>query len=354
MKRQRIRSILAAIVMLIVIFDTKTATEGVRSGISVCLEAVIPSLFPFIILSKYLNAGMIGQRFRLISPFAKLCAIPDKLESILAIGLIGGYPVGAQAIADAHTKKHISRACGSRLLGFCNNAGPAFIFGMAAHLFQQGKLGWIAWLIQVLSALYVGIILPGTADVLEGEINQNSSSIITALETGVRSMAVICGWVILFRILVSYLDQYSVIQNPIIKSVIVGFLELSNGCLSLDNISSYSSRFILLNAMLSFGGICVWMQTGSAAKNLSQKWFYSGKILQCLFSMFVAAFLQPFLFEDETLQCRNVIMLCCLTFLIIETVLLKRKKVVALLDGILYNYGKKQEMGFEHVVPQEN
>lgn len=354
MKKQYMRSILAAGLMLIVVLDTKTAAAGVRTGVTVCLETVIPSLFPFIVISKYISAGMVGHKIGILSSVAKLCGIPDKLESILGIGLIAGYPVGAQAVADAYAQGQISRKCANRLLGFCNNAGPAFIFGMAASLFPHSKAGWVTWLIQILSALYVGIILPGQADTLEGKYRENTASITTALETGVHSMAVICGWIVLFRVFLSYLDRYFVIPNAIVKSAVIGFLDLSNGCLSLSNVSFLSCRFVLLNAMLSCGGICVWMQTGSVTKELSQKWFYIGKALQCLFSIFTAAFFQPFLFGEEVLKHRGLILICSLIFLLIGTFLFTRKKVVALFGKILYNNRKKQEMRFAHVIPQEN
>ena len=95
MKGQRkiITGILAALAMLMIILDTKTAIQGSREGIRLCLQTVIPALFPFFILSGIVNNFLWGKHLPLLHPLAALCKIPKGSESLLVLGLIGGYPV---------------------------------------------------------------------------------------------------------------------------------------------------------------------------------------------------------------------------------------------------------------------
>ena len=49
-KKQLWTGIAASMGMLVLILDGKTALEGARQGIELCLRTVVPSLFPFFLL----------------------------------------------------------------------------------------------------------------------------------------------------------------------------------------------------------------------------------------------------------------------------------------------------------------
>ena len=49
MKQRDRTSILAALGMIVLILDAKTALSGAREGIDLCMRTVIPALFPFFI-----------------------------------------------------------------------------------------------------------------------------------------------------------------------------------------------------------------------------------------------------------------------------------------------------------------
>ena len=50
-RRQRFSGLAALLGMILLILDGKTAVAGAQEGITLCLKTVIPSLFPFFILS---------------------------------------------------------------------------------------------------------------------------------------------------------------------------------------------------------------------------------------------------------------------------------------------------------------
>jgi hypothetical protein len=110
----------ASIGMIVLILDTKTVLSGARDGITLCAYTVIPSLFPFFLFSVLLNHILLSGDLRFLHPLGKLTGIPTGAEPLLLIGLIGGYPVGAQCISDAYRNKCISRTDAHRMLGFCS------------------------------------------------------------------------------------------------------------------------------------------------------------------------------------------------------------------------------------------
>ena len=119
-------------ILLLLILDTNTATEGATAGLELCLKVIIPSLFPFFVVTAYLNGALLGQNIPFIHKIANSLHIPNGGDSILLLGLIGGYPAGAQLVTQSYHSHQINSRTGKILLGYCNNAGPALIFGLSA------------------------------------------------------------------------------------------------------------------------------------------------------------------------------------------------------------------------------
>lgn len=285
--------IVAAIGISLLILDSKTALAGAQSGVELCIRTVIPSLFPFFLFSILLTTSLMGRRIRILRPLCRLCRIPDGAESILIAGFLGGYPVGAQCVSQAYDAGHLPHADAQRLLGFCNNCGPAFLFGMAGALFSQWWAPWALWGIHVISSLCVGVMIPGKAGVCSVH-RKTTVSPVQALNQSVRIMAGVCGWVVIFRVIISFLDRWFLWYLPIEAQVAIsGLLELSNGCVALYRISDTNLRFILCAGILGFGGICVTMQTRSVVSaRLNQRLYFPGKILHCCISLVLASLLQ--------------------------------------------------------------
>lgn len=90
-KKRTAAAIAAALAMLLLILDSRTAMEGVRDGIDLCIRTLIPSLFPFFIFSGLLTAAMNGRPIGILRPVCRLCGIPEGAESLLAVGFL--YPI---------------------------------------------------------------------------------------------------------------------------------------------------------------------------------------------------------------------------------------------------------------------
>lgn len=351
MKSRYMKMLFATALLILLLTDLDPAINGIRQGINMCLCSVIPSLLPFLIVTKYLTGQLYGTRIPILSKLGVWCGIPEGMESILCIGLIGGYPMGAQLVTDAWEKKLLNQETAERMLGFCNNAGPAFIFGVCAALFPSLKISWCILLIQILSSLCCGGILPGKSRETAARIQCKNISFVHYFETTLVTMGRICGWILCFRVAMSYVEAYVPIVNPIVRAVVFGFLELTNGCVSLRDIPLVYMRFIIVNGMLSFGGMCVWMQSAGTVKGLSLKWFSVGKILQSILSISFAIIMGKFLFKTEA----NVLPLgvFILSAMVIAGVLCW-KKVVAFLRSMLYNNQKNGKKRYHYAVSQEN
>lgn len=296
--------------MLVLILDGRTALAGASEGISICLNTLIPSLFPFILLSILLAGSLSGQEISILRPVAKWCQIPMGTESLLAIGFLGGYPVGAQNVALLHRAGQLSNQQATRMITICNNAGPAFIFGILGPMFTSPVTLWLLWLIHISSALLVGIVLPGNRDEPAVFPLPRGIRLTEALAQSVRTMALICGWVLLMRMTISFLQRWLLWLLPVLFQIILaGMLELANGCLQLESIACEGLRFILASAFLALGGICVMLQTASVIEGISMSLYFPGKLLQCAVSMLLACGAQSLLPTSQRYPCGMIVLI---------------------------------------------
>lgn len=335
MRKRVLLGLFGAIGMLMLILDSKTAGLGAAEGLDLCLRTVIPALFPFFFLSNLLTSALIGQKSRILRPLGRLCRIPEGSECLLLLGFLGGYPTGAQGVAGAYADGQLSRKDAARMLSFCSNVGPSFLFGIGSRCFGLGTL-WALWAIHILSALLTGILIPGESG-SPAAISGKNLTVPQALDRAVKTMAKVCGWVVLFRILTAFLDRWFLWLLPIPARVgVLGVLELTIGCTSLREITSPELRFVLASVLLALGGLCVLLQTSSVIRDLPLSNYLRGKALQALFSLLLSGL---YVQLSRSLGFMAVPVVFLLVFL--SVFLLKAKKGVAFSGKKLYNGAKE-------------
>ena len=132
----------------------EVSAQAARDAMLLCAQTLIPSLFPFFVLSSLLIAcGASELLSALLSPLMRpLFGLSGTGAAALALGLCGGYPVGARTAAELVENGALSRDEGERLLAFCNNAGPGFLLGVCgAGVFSSSRAGAALYLIHLSS-----------------------------------------------------------------------------------------------------------------------------------------------------------------------------------------------------------
>ena len=161
---------------ILVIFS-ETASSAATESLRLCVGTVIPSLFPFLVVSALITSSGAGNVIgKLISvPFEKLFGIDKNCAVLFLIGNLSGYPAGAAAAANLVTSGQTERENASRALAFCNNTGPAFLItGIGARILSDKSLGVIIWISLLLTSVLCGIIMKWTAAKTRTKAVQNS------------------------------------------------------------------------------------------------------------------------------------------------------------------------------------
>ena len=303
--------------MLVLILDAKLVLEGAVEGIRLCLWTVLPSLFPFFVVS-ILISNSLGS------------------GSALLMGYLGGYPIGAQGVMQAYSYGKLSKKDAQRMLAFCNNAGPAFIFGMVSQLFDSIAVGWYLWLITILSSIFVAASAPGKCT-RQNRIaaERKPISFPQVIADAVKAMSNVCAWVLLFRIVLTLL-QTRVFhgKDSLLQTILFGFLELSNGVVQAASAEDPRIRFVLCAVFLSAGGFCVAMQTHSVTRGLGLHTYLGGKALQTVYALLLSLAAMPAVFPKSSTAVSLISALVCAGLLLLFRFL---KKGIAFSEKIVYN-----------------
>ena len=142
-------------------------SAAVKEGMGLCYNVIIPSLFPFFILtSLVISLGLAGYLGRLMEPIMRpLFRLPGACAAPLALGFVGGYPVGARAALTLYENGQCTKTEAERLLAFCNNSNPVFLVSvLGVGVFGSVRAGVYLWLIHILSALLTGLLFRGTRE----------------------------------------------------------------------------------------------------------------------------------------------------------------------------------------------
>lgn len=285
--------------------------EAARNGLSLCAQVMIPSLFPFFVLSNlFVLRGYHQYISALLRPvMMPLFGVHANASGALALGAIGGYPIGAATAMRLYDKKELNSAETARILAFCSNAGPGYIFGVIGlGLFENARTGALVYAVHLLSAVLVGIgfhLWSGDVSAPDmcrrekclNEVSDSFSiSVVEAVRSAAGSMLNVCAFLVFFSVMLAFLQTSpfwalpTVLLTHVFKlepsaaaSILDGILELSSGIGHLDAVqNTYEALLSISSFLLGWGGLCVHFQVLSltGTRPIPMRQYFIGKLLQ--------------------------------------------------------------------------
>lgn len=261
--------LMTIIMMILFVIFPSIQIKGAINGLLVCSDVIIPSLFPFTVLSLFLfGSGFISRLEPIIEKAANLIfKISGRNLSVFLVSFIGGFPVGARLIEEEFNKGNIDKKLGENMLGYCVNSGPAFIIiGVGSALLNSKELGIMLFIANFIASVFIAFLLRFN----NKEIMKNSSVIknaeplsdvfVEATAKASSSIIGICGFVILFSTLIGVIKEIPI--PSVIKDIICALLEVTNGTII------YSKNVYIIAFLLGFAGFSVHFQILSVTKTL--------------------------------------------------------------------------------------
>lgn len=282
-------------VLVYLLLMPKATSVSVINSINSCLYGVIPSLFCFIVLSKLIaNSGfayIISKPFGNL--FSRFSGIPGIGFSIYIFSFLSGYPSGVIASGELYKNHILSKEDTEWLSAISNNTGPALpVILIGGHILNNVKLGIIIYVIQIISSVTACYILRKNAvfreNVYPDLYNKNLLSAITnSVEGGIKSTAIMCGYIILFNVMGDAL--INTFGNSDFLQLVRPFIEIVSGCSALARYNS-SLVFVIISTAVSFGGICVHMQSAAvmSSYNISTSIHTKFKLTEALCAFIIS------------------------------------------------------------------
>lgn len=257
--------------------------DGAVNGINYCLYTLIPSLFPFMVLSAFvIKSGISNLLGKLLQPITKfLFYLPGSAGSVIIMSMVGGYPIGARGCMSLLEQGAITQKQAQRMLCFCVNAGPAFIISVVGGvLLQNALMGLLLFLSQVAAMLAIGIVLGMIARIRKEECktfviteHPSGSPLVESTLDASHGLLNMCSFVVLFTAILSLLRATGIAQwicqmllhlhlpASISASLLSLVTEITGGCV---DVTSLHAPVTLLAFGLGFGGFCVHFQIFAA------------------------------------------------------------------------------------------
>lgn len=329
--RQRLLTLVGAGVCLFLLyFSVRSSAVSIaagKRGLELCAGVVIPSLFPFFVFSGLaVRCGLIGAAGRFMAPAGRvLFRAPPSVTPVILMSMLSGSPVGASALCALLETGEIDKTECQRFLPLCSLASPAFILGSLAALLQNSTLALMLYAVHVGSNLLLGFLYSRAFPRQQGRRAQKrpaapvrekfSQSFVLALKNAVTAILQVCGFVIIFCVIVAFLDASGIKGAAcalgarllplddgyaLCAGLFDGFFEMSSAC---AGIATSSLSPVLKSALCAFSlswlGLSIHCQimTFTAGHGLRMGRYFAYKLVHALIS---AALVFPcfYLFPD--------------------------------------------------------
>ncbi len=281
-------TILSVMGMAALLLCSSAAAEGVRTALKNSAGILIPSLFPFMVLSSLLMRSMGGTSAGPVrnAVMMRVFRLPGEAMPAVILSFLGGFPVGARCVRILYDSGRLTRGQACRMMCFCVCSGPAFLItGVGTLLLHNTGLGVILYLSQVFSGLIIGIIAgrtdvsscadpavkaPPSASLTDSPFCRSfTEAFISSCTDGAEAVFQLTAMVCIFGALTSAAKQAGVgslvcsilrFSGADLPFAMSGFDILTEVTAACSQISKCGGGLWLFAFAAGFGGLCVHLQ----------------------------------------------------------------------------------------------
>lgn len=281
MFRRNLVPILILLLICFFILKPATVSEGAFNGLKIWVNNIIPFLFPMSVLSNILlKYNFIYRAFEKFS-FISEKILKNKYAMIpYFISFVSGYPSGAMSINTMLENKRINGDEANYLIPFTNNCSFQFIVGALAYsMLNDFSLFKFIAIPHFTAAIILSFCIKNKTSykikkniIVQAPVTFHQAFSLSIYKS-IISILSVGGVIVIFSVFSNFFNDtltslsttisLSSHTKDIIYSLIVGALELTNGC-SIISSSSYvplELKLIIINFLVSFSGMSVIFQT---------------------------------------------------------------------------------------------
>lgn len=274
---------------------SELCAEGVRYGIELSVSKLIPSLFPFLVISDIIvRSGACDALTRLLGgAFSAIFGMSREGALPFFLGMMLGFPIGIRSAISLYESGRISRAELLRLSLFTSIPSPAFLISAVGEgLFGSWSFGLTLYFIAIFVSIVIGMLSRFFFSEYEGEyfcIRRSESRsfvgvgvFLDAVSSSAMSLLSISAFVVFFSMLCEVLEHLLAnvpfFDSPYIITLFLGSLEMTGGAARAALLGVEGAP--LAAAILGFSGLSVLCQFSFACREggLSAKPYFLSKL----------------------------------------------------------------------------
>jgi sporulation integral membrane protein YlbJ len=292
--------LMSGFIALLFFKNSEAASRFVSRGIEVSVTRLIPSLFPFLVVSSLLLSSGLGRVIGKTAgkPLCALLGISGEGACAVLLGFICGFPVGAKTACQLYERGSITKRECERLIAIANNTGPSFVIEVVgAHFWGCRGMGLTIYLAQILSSVLLGWITSRkeTKPTDPPTIHTSRCDLLQCLTASVthsaRSVVSVCGFIVFFAVVTSLIGQMTAtLPIPLAAPILGAVLEFSTGAAAASDLGGIYGAF-LTGFTVSWSGISVFAQCKAftAPHGISLRFTAACKAVQGLLTGLAAA-----------------------------------------------------------------
>ena len=306
-RKRRIERIVSSHLTLLLILTVLTVSllfsdeisHSVKSGLSLSVNVIIPSVFPFIIISDFLYSAFDFSELKFLNrSFEKLFGVNRSGVYAFFLGILCGFPLGVKCVRDLYMSGELSKDEAERLIGFCNNTGPAFLVcGVGAGLRGSTAEGILLYIIMVISAIAVGMLFgigKKSTAITPSPSRKDFSLTLSIKNAGINTLT-ICSYLTFFACACGLLRK--LLGETVTYISILPFIEIgsSSSILSKTRLLTDFQSFAVTAFAVGFSGLSVHLQALSfiSDTDIRAGKYFIMKLLQGVISFILAIMLYP-------------------------------------------------------------
>lgn len=279
------------------VFFPKITSEGVKKGLEISVFSLVPSLFPYILISGIFQKSGASEvvsdviyRF-----FKKILRFSKNGCGGFVLSLFCGYPSGAKISSELLKNNEISEKEAIRLFLVGNIPGFGFCVSFLNSKYKNGLKIYFSYIITALILNFVFSfflketkISPRTK---KEEKNLFFKTVTDSITSASQTMLNLCGFVCFFSALSYVLGNF--IKNKKLYALTNAFLEISSGAEQIEKIFQKDIALYTTVFFTGFCGLSVMMQSLSFSEiKINPKLLFLSRFIFALTSLCVFIFLK--------------------------------------------------------------
>ncbi len=275
------------LISLLMMFCGGWLKEGVKYGIDISFGNIIPTIFPFFILSDlWCSYIVIKKESPLSKSFQRIFSIEPAVLSAYLSGLVCGFPIGIKTAVSLYNGGFLTKSGLERTIGAVNNPSFAFVvFGVGAGLYGNVKYGLLLYISVIISSILVFLIFKAknAESTFSNEIIRQSFSFVDSIKNAGFSSITVSSFIIFFSSLIFLLK--TIFPAPSFGIIVSSLLEVGNAVsIIADNRDWFGIFTPSVSAFaLGFSGLSVHMQCFALLpKEISKRTYLSMKLTEGL------------------------------------------------------------------------